>query len=159
MFVICGWRVGLLVQGLPPLLQLMKLQTKIALTATLVEGEDLFPNSNFLNMPPCELSTLDVTGLPCLEALCVCVCVRERVCAKVSLTREHENNGRVVLVIFVWATFLKADVPQKTPNQRCFFGVIRREANTLCGVMSPVELCSYDCCFAKVVGVFKALVE
>lgn len=28
-------------------------------------------DSNFLNMPPCELNTFDVTGLPCLEALCV----------------------------------------------------------------------------------------
>lgn len=59
----------------------MKLQAKIELTVfqatvTLVEGKDLqraFPNidSDFLNMPPCELNTLDVTGLPCLEAVCV----------------------------------------------------------------------------------------
>lgn len=63
----------------------MKLQAKLALTviqatATLVEGADPpeGPNcdSNFLNMPPRELNTLDVTGLPL---------PRGGVCADVSL--------------------------------------------------------------------------
>lgn len=41
--------------------------------SNLLEGEDLFPqngDSSFLNMAPRDLNTLDVTGLPCLEATC-----------------------------------------------------------------------------------------
>lgn len=60
-------------------LQLMKLQAYIAtavVEAAAAEGKDFqraYPNwdSNFLNMPPCELNPLDVTGLPWLDAACV----------------------------------------------------------------------------------------
>lgn len=65
--------VSLLFQGSFPRLRLMKPQAKtapvlISATSTAMEGKDLreaFQNwdSDFLNMPPGEVNTLDVTGL------------------------------------------------------------------------------------------------
>lgn len=54
-------------------------------------------DSNFLNMPPCEWNTLDVTGLPCLQANCVAVFENE----------QWPSCVPNFCLLVLWATFWK----------------------------------------------------